>query len=150
MVPKLIKFLGGYTQEEFNQFTIIEQQRKYDLENTFNQNFNIATEYLKAQIEKKDVEIKRLTDLILTEHGVIRNSVPRQFDTKPQPINKRESPQQRLLRLQKEDAERHSQMLKDRWKDKIIPDSANSNEPKSIEELEKTIGLNDYRPSKIS
>lgn len=142
IINKIIKFLGGFTQEEFNQFTIIEQQRKYDFESTFNHNFSIATDYLKVQIEKKDEEIKRLTDLILTEHGVIRVQSIKQSDNKPQPINKRESIQQKLIRLQKEDADRHAQMLKDRWKDKT--------DSPSIEELEKSVGLNDYRSNQVS
>lgn len=52
---------------------------------------NSEVAHLWQKIDEKDQEIQRLTNLILTEHGLIRVQNTNQSNEKPAPINKRAS-----------------------------------------------------------
>lgn len=81
---------------------------------------------LHEMLRDKDIEIRRLTDLILTEHGVIRpEPVQRESTEKSQPINRREN--FRTIRNRFEAADRklaekitkdHAEVLTDYYKKK--------------------------------
>ena len=81
----------------------------------------------RAMIQSKDEEIRRLTDLMLTEHGVIlRENETRATPTeKPQPIGRRPAWSTVKKRFEDADAKMARQLAKDQvdemskyWKDK--------------------------------
>lgn len=75
---------------------------------------------LQLQLDKKDQEIRRLTDLMLIEHGVIHQNEtgPAQEKSKPQPIGRRPSWRQVQERYEQADAQMAKTQvnaLKDYW-----------------------------------
>lgn len=83
-------------------------------------------EYCNTIIWQKDEEIKRLTNLILTEHGVmLRNNETRAVNSEPRIINKKSSWPQRQRELERADAQLAKQkaatinpVLEKHWNDK--------------------------------
>lgn len=65
---RIVKFFGGYSSEDFLE----ELRYQADLRRSISDRTNEEREYYQHEIDKKNLEIQRLTDLILKEHNVIR------------------------------------------------------------------------------
>lgn len=136
MVDRIIRFLNGITHEELA--TIHKRQLELDIitYQRYLAEKNEEREYYQHELDKKNIEIQRLTNLILVEHGVIREKVPLvQNDGPKKPIQRHPSMQSVLERARVKDANDHAEMLKKRWsKDSVISSE-------SIKKMEEEIGL---------
>jgi hypothetical protein len=108
----LIRLLGGFSPEDFNENC--EVFRK-----AVNGELAAQREFFYKVLENKDEEIKRLTNLMLQEHGII----PREgFTESPgrtlQPLNKRVPWKERQEQLQKDAAKQQADLVKKQWEEK--------------------------------
>jgi len=90
---------------------------------------------LNNMILYKDSEIKRLTDLMLTEHGIINEANLRPAQTEKQPINARYSWPKRQRELEKKDRELAKNLtseVEDYWKKKNSEAEAEGLEPSKL------------------
>lgn len=106
----LIKLLGGFTRFE------------YDLLST---RFEISVASLDGRmkdqeraIERKDEEIKRLTNLFLTKTGYISSETPTSHE-KREPISTRRNWGQIRNELERKDHEQYLKSVESRWAGKV-------------------------------
>ena len=104
----LLKHLGGISGElALKQLGDVVTRTQDDIK------------FLQQQIREKDLEIQRLTDLMLKRSGFITSDVQRQVRDKPlEPINKRKSWTERQHDLEVADANKHAENLKRQWEAK--------------------------------
>lgn len=110
----LIKLFGGFTLKEFNHEISRLDKTCFDkIQEIFKQTSEDKN-YLKDLIVQKDIEIQRLTNLMLIEHGVIRPNVEIvKEDTPPKPFSSRgESMKERIIRKEKEDRDSNLKRIK--------------------------------------
>ena len=108
----VVKFLGGFTKEELDLTARAERSECSEVE------------FYRNELIKKDQEIARLTNLMLTKSGFI---IPSEVSTHAevhQPINRKPSWPQRQRELEKEDARKYADEIERRWKSKAgaVPD----------------------------
>lgn len=116
----LIQLLGGFTVETFDSLRLEANAQVEARESEVN--------FLRTELQKKNDEIQRLTNLMLTRAEFIRE--------KPEPIphhesiNTRRSWPQIKREMERQDAERHADEVERRWKAKsgAVPEGDRSDE----------------------
>lgn len=121
----LIKSLGGITRDEFEAqerelakklVQLDEQERARAL--WHDREAKLERGRFDQLLTEKDEEIRRLTNLILTEHGVIRSEGKSVEKGEPRPIHRRQSMRERLQQAAAEDAKAHADKVKEHWEKK--------------------------------
>lgn len=103
----LIEVLGGLAFEE--------AQRRVDAARG---DYKEERAYFTDLLRDKDVEIQRLTNLMLARTGFIQPDRAMQAPPTHEPINKRRSWAERQHDLEVQDAKRHADEVERRWKTK--------------------------------
>lgn len=119
----LIHFFGGCTQEYCD--LVAKEAIRIAREDASKQIEDVVRRcgddinYFKEESRSKDKEIQRLTNLILTEHGVIHPEVQVRESSSPMlPISGRRRWKQTQAELAKRDADEHGRKLKEQWEKK--------------------------------
>lgn len=106
----IIKFLGGYTRDEFDAFGLKCDAR---IESLQEQSYRYH-----CLCEGKDAEIRRLTNLMLTRGGFIAPEVVSETKPSHQPINNRKPWALMQKELERQDARKQADETERRWKEK--------------------------------
>lgn len=120
-----IKKLGGYTKDECSEIrhgfdewraeVLSDDQRGLASKE---KDFSTQREWFYTVLNNKDEEIKRLTNLMLQEHGVLRPQHEAHSAEKMVPLNKRVSWKEKQEALQKADAKTAADRVKEQWEKK--------------------------------
>lgn len=103
MLTRIIHFLGGWTWDDLARDKIQDDSAHRKEIERVKSDWNEDREYYQHELDKKNLEIQRLTDLILTEHGVIRPTQATSERKITEPIQRSQSWQSKKSDLEKKD-----------------------------------------------
>lgn len=114
----LLRYLCGLPIEEADRRVDVQLLRVAEKEKSFTE----QREWFYTVLQAKDEEIKRLTNLMLQEHGIIRTVPTSNSNEKMVPLNKRMSWKEKQEELQRADAKAAADKVKKQWESKRAPE----------------------------